>query len=153
MPGRMARRSFARPLAVLATLVVAAPLAACTSKAPDELDDTAQIKQGQQLFARNCAMCHTMEAAGAEGSSTEIHDRERVDGPNFDVRKESKEAVLYAIRNGGFSGAIMPENIVVGEEAEAVAAFLEKYAGRGGGERESNTGQDGQLSGSAGGNG
>jgi hypothetical protein len=40
--------------------------------------------------------------------------------------------VLYAIRNGGFSGAIMPENIVVGRDADDVAAFLAKYAGGGG---------------------
>ena len=37
--------------------------------------------------------------------------------------------MLYAIRNGGFSGAIMPENIVVGQDAEEVAEFLAKYAG------------------------
>ena len=37
--------------------------------------------------------------------------------------------MLYAIRNGGFSGAIMPENIVVGEDAQAVAEFLAKYSG------------------------
>jgi mono/diheme cytochrome c family protein len=39
------------------------------------------------------------------------------------------DSVLYAIRNGGFSGAIMPENIVVGKDADDVAAFLAKYAG------------------------
>jgi hypothetical protein len=33
------------------------------------------------------------------------------------------------IQNGGFSGAIMPQNIIVGEEAEAVARFVAKYAG------------------------
>ena len=37
--------------------------------------------------------------------------------------------MLYAIRNGGFSGAIMPENLVVGSNADAVAAFLAKYSG------------------------
>ena len=37
--------------------------------------------------------------------------------------------MLYAIRNGGFSGAIMPENIVVGAAANDVAAFVSKYAG------------------------
>ena len=36
-------------------------------------------------------------------------------GPNLDYRRETKDQVLYAIRNGGFSGAIMPQNIVVGE--------------------------------------
>jgi hypothetical protein len=38
--------------------------------------------------------------------------------------------VLYAIQNGGFSGAIMPQNIVVGKEAEDVARFVATYAGR-----------------------
>jgi seryl-tRNA synthetase len=37
--------------------------------------------------------------------------------------------VLYAIRNGGFSGAIMPQNIVTGAQAQEVAAFVAKYAG------------------------
>jgi hypothetical protein len=37
--------------------------------------------------------------------------------------------VLYAIRNGGFSGAIMPQNVVVGADAQAVAHFLARYSG------------------------
>ena len=37
--------------------------------------------------------------------------------------------MLYAIRNGGFSGQIMPQNIVVGSDAVAIAQFLAKYAG------------------------
>ena len=53
----------------------------------------------------------------------------KTNGPNFNIRKENDEQVLYAIRNGGFSGAIMPENIVVGEDAQAIAAFLAKYSG------------------------
>ena len=57
-------------------------------------------------------------------------DTEHTDGPNFNVRREEVDGVLYAIRNGGFSGAIMPENIVTGEEAQHVAEFLAKYAGR-----------------------
>ena len=37
--------------------------------------------------------------------------------------------MLFAIRNGGFSGAIMPANIVVGQNAQDVAEFVAKYAG------------------------
>jgi hypothetical protein len=40
--------------------------------------------------------------------------------------------VLFAIRNGGFSGAIMPANIVVGDDAHKVAEFVEAYAGKSG---------------------
>jgi mono/diheme cytochrome c family protein len=82
--------------------------------------------RGATLFAERCAGCHTLEAAGTEGSNPE----ERVAGPNFDNRRETKNQVLYAIRNGGFSGAIMPQNIVVGEDAEAVAEFVAEYAGK-----------------------
>ena len=38
--------------------------------------------------------------------------------------------VLYAIVNGGFSGAYMPQNVVVGEQAREVANFVARYAGR-----------------------
>jgi hypothetical protein len=37
--------------------------------------------------------------------------------------------VLFAIRNGGFSGSIMPANVVVGSDAQKVAEFVSKYAG------------------------
>jgi len=74
---------------------------------------------------------HSLDVVGAEGGATSINDRERVDGPNFNVRKEQREQVLYAIRNGGYSGAIMPENIVVGKAADDIAAFLATYSGRG----------------------
>ena len=46
------------------------------------------------------------------------------------MRQVQREDALYAIRNGGFSGAIMPANIVVGEDAEKLADFLDKYSGR-----------------------
>ena len=64
------------------------------------------------------------------GSATLIKNRVNTNGPNFNIRKENVEQVLYAIRNGGFSGAIMPENILVGEDAKAVASFLAQYSGR-----------------------
>jgi hypothetical protein len=58
-----------------------------------------------------------------------VTDKENVDGPNFDTRIETVPDIVYAIENGGFSGAIMPENIVTGAEKQQVAAFLAKYAG------------------------
>ena len=91
-----------------------------------------QLHRGAVLFMERCSGCHTFDAANSEGSKPEkqVSGGERTNGPNFNVRRENREDVLYAIRNGGFSGAIMPANIVVGEDAEAVAAFVERYAGR-----------------------
>ena len=90
------------------------------------------MRRGAQLFAERCSGCHTLEAAAALGSkpARKVTGGERTNGPNFNVRPESREDVLYAIRNGGFSGAIMPANIVVGRDAEHVADFLARYAGR-----------------------
>ncbi len=81
---------------------------------------------GAELFSQRCSGCHTLTPAGAQGSA----DRElRVQGPNLDQRAVDYEDALFAIRNGGFSGAIMPQNIVVGDEAESVAKFVAEYSG------------------------
>jgi mono/diheme cytochrome c family protein len=114
-------------LAVLA-LVAVGSLSACGSRSIS-VSKNDPTYRGAQLFAERCSGCHTLDKVGAEGSATKVRDRERVDGPNFNVRKEQVDQVLYAIRNGGFSGAIMPENIVVGKDAQAVAQFLAKYSG------------------------
>ena len=82
--------------------------------------------QGAELFATHCSGCHTLEAAGTQGTGNR---GERTQGPDLNQRKESYEDALFAIQNGGFTGAIMPQNIVVGEEAEQVAAFVAEYAG------------------------
>jgi mono/diheme cytochrome c family protein len=79
------------------------------------------------MFSERCAGCHTLTPAGTEGSANRS---ERVQGPNLDQRQETMADVIYAIRNGGFSGAIMPQNIVVGADAQKVAAFVAKYAGQ-----------------------
>ena len=105
-------------------------LAACSSQdVSTSSSDSAAVKRGAVVFAERCGGCHTFSKAGTQGGAYKIKDRERVDGPSFDARKETVDQALYAIRNGGFSGAIMPENIVTGPEAQAVAQFLAKYSG------------------------
>jgi mono/diheme cytochrome c family protein len=81
---------------------------------------------GAVLFSQRCAGCHTLTPAGTQGSANR---NVRVQGPNLDQRKEKMKDVLFAIRNGGFSGAIMPANVVTGHEATEVAQFVSKYAG------------------------
>jgi mono/diheme cytochrome c family protein len=83
--------------------------------------------EGAQIFSERCSGCHTLTPAGTQGSANRS---ERVQGPNLDQRRETMADVIYAIRNGGFSGAIMPQNIVVGADAQKVAAFVSKYAGQ-----------------------
>jgi mono/diheme cytochrome c family protein len=121
-----------RPVtAALAVTSLAFGLGACGSQDNSVLSSNAspQVKNGSQLFVDKCSGCHTLDKVGAEGSSFKVRDKERVDGPNFNVRKECADNVLYAIRNGGYSGAIMPENLVVGKQADDIATFLQQYSG------------------------
>jgi mono/diheme cytochrome c family protein len=119
-----------KALATAASLLACALIAgACGSQGVKVAKDS-PYRKGAVLFRDHCSGCHTLSVVGAQGSATSISNRVKTSGPNFNIRKEQVEQVLYAIRNGGFSGAIMPENIVVGSNARAVAEFLAAYSGK-----------------------
>jgi mono/diheme cytochrome c family protein len=115
-----------RPVLIIGMVVAAAlGLAAC-GFGEEKVSVAEKDQDGAVLFATHCSGCHTLSAAGTQGSGNR---GERTQGPNLNQRVESYDDALYAIQNGGFSGAIMPQNIVVGDEAKAVAKFVAKYAG------------------------
>jgi hypothetical protein len=97
-----------------------------------EIEVAEQHQGGAELFNERCSGCHSLEVANSYGSKPEgqLEGGERTNGPDFNARKVSEDDVLFAIRNGGFSGAIMPANIVVGGDADEVAAFLAEYSGK-----------------------
>jgi mono/diheme cytochrome c family protein len=116
---------------VIVCLLAAAVVAGCGGEI--EVPESDQVAhQGAVLFNERCSGCHTFDAANAHGSKPEgqLQPGERTNGPNFNTRKVSRDDALFAIRNGGFSGAIMPANVVTGKEAEEVADFLSKYSGK-----------------------
>ena len=106
-------------------------LAGCGGRIEVSKHNTA-LHHGAVLFNERCSGCHSLSAADARGSKPvgQTKPGERTDGPNFNVRKENVPDVLFAIRNGGFSGSIMPANVVVGRDAQDVAMFVARYAGR-----------------------
>jgi mono/diheme cytochrome c family protein len=114
-----------RPLLIIGMVAAALGLSAC-GFGEEGISVSDENREGAVLFADHCAGCHTLSAAGAQGSGNR---GERTQGPNLDQRVETYDDALFAIQNGGFSGAIMPQNIVVGEEAKEVAKFVAKYAG------------------------
>ena len=115
-----------RPLLITAAVAAAIGLSACGSEGISVPKDSTAYR-GAVLFSQRCAGCHTLTAAGTQGSANR---NVRVEGPNLDQRKETTQDVLFAIRNGGFSGGIMPANIVTGREANQVAGFVSRYAGQ-----------------------
>jgi mono/diheme cytochrome c family protein len=122
-----------RPIALLCAF--AAVLAAGCGGEIEVPEDEPEAHEGAVLFYERCSGCHSLDAANAYGSKPPdaLQGGERTNGPNFNVRKVSRDDALYAIRNGGFSGSIMPANIVVGEQADLVADFLARYSGGGDG--------------------
>jgi mono/diheme cytochrome c family protein len=122
-------RLMRRPLLLLALPVVAAASVACGS-------DQVQVAKSSpdyaaaQIFHQRCGGCHSLNIAGTQGSAENPNKRELKDGPNFDQRKEQYSGILYAIRNGGFSSGPMPQDIVVGKQAEQVARFIARYSGK-----------------------
>ncbi|HVS28158.1 MAG TPA: cytochrome c [Solirubrobacteraceae bacterium] len=117
-------RSLRLPAAALAAAI---GVSACGSGISVSRSDPNH--RGAMIFQQRCGGCHTLGAAGTNGSGVNPRDKLPTNGPNFGKRRETVQGVLYALRNGGFSGAIMPQNLVTGSDARAVAQFVASYAG------------------------
>jgi mono/diheme cytochrome c family protein len=125
-----AMRRWPKLLVVPAVLAAALSISACGTQKISVPKTNKQLYHGAVIFSERCAGCHTLYAAGTHGSAPNIRTAQAISGPNFDVRCERPiDRVLYAIENGGFSGAYMPQNIVVGQDAIDVAKFVATYAG------------------------
>ena len=124
---RMGGRAKIVGVAVAAT-AAAGGMSACGSQGI-QIAQSSPYHHAAVLFREHCSGCHSLAVAGAFGSGFAVRRKLRTNGPNFNVRCENASQVLYALRNGGFSGAIMPQNILLGPDAQAVAQFLERYAG------------------------
>lgn len=120
-----------RTFVLIAVALAAVVVSGCGSQGIEVPESDIKAHNGAIVFAQRCGGCHTIAAAGTTGSKPtyEVNSKDRTNGPNFDQRKETYASAITAIRQGGFSGAIMPGNIVTGQDAENVAIFLDKYSG------------------------
>ncbi len=122
--GRTARYAATLVAAAVVTFVVAACGTQHVGVPKNDANYTADTAAAK-LFNQRCGGCHTLSYAGTHGSGQNPRTYEAINGPNFNVRCEQPAIrVLYAIVNGGFSGAYMPQNVVVGEQAREVANFV-----------------------------
>ena len=72
-----------------------------------------------QIAQPPCALCHTLKAAGAEGTI----------GPSLDELGLDQEKVLQAVRNG--VGVMPPfKDKLTPEQIEAVSRFVAESAGK-----------------------
>jgi mono/diheme cytochrome c family protein len=89
-------------------------------------------KRGRELFGQNCGVCHTLAGANAVGKV----------GPNLDSLKPPESLVLNTIANGCVQNpppnspetclgqGTMPSQLVQGKDAQDVAQFVAKVAGK-----------------------
>ena len=89
--------------------------------APSGVELNDDQKTGRDLFARNCAQCHTLKGANAVATV----------GPSLDALRPPKNLVIDAIEKGRARGqGQMPAELVEGREARQVADFVAAVAGR-----------------------
>jgi mono/diheme cytochrome c family protein len=86
-----------------------------TPRPPEEEQPLSPAEEhGRELFIENCGSCHTLDAAGTDGDI----------GPNLGDIPLDQDDVLSAIENGGTGSGNMPQNLVSGQDANDVAAFV-----------------------------
>ena len=116
--------------AVCLAALSAAAFSACGTQKVEVASNQPAMKRGAMLFQARCSGCHSLSAAASNGSAANVRKALKYNGPNFNQRKETYERAIYAISNGGFSGAVMPQNIFTGDDAKLVAQFVAKYSGK-----------------------
>ena len=82
---------------------------------------TEQEKTGREVFGERCRNCHTLQAAAAYAKV----------GPNLDELRPPASLVKDAIENGRSRGnGQMAADLVIGDDVDAVAAFVAKAVGQ-----------------------
>jgi len=129
----MSRKAQPRNLKLL--LAAGVTVAALAGLTGCDLQENADLDNGQQAFTQKCGSCHTLTAAGTSGAV----------GPNLDLafQQARKTGMDQDTFEGVVQGQIenprpanpqdtavyMPPNLVEGQEAEDVAAYVASVAG------------------------
>jgi mono/diheme cytochrome c family protein len=113
----LARNTVKPLLAALAAAALALPLAACGRDEPD-------LTTGKALFTQKCGSCHQLARAGTQGQT----------GPNLDAAfrasldegftRDTVEGIVHRQILHPRRGSVMPANLVTGEDAKDVAAYV-----------------------------
>lgn len=119
-------------LAIYLGIGIAVPAVVIASRGTRQGDDSVlaqkslsdapkDVRRGRTLFMQTCAACHNLDAVNARG----------VTGPDLDkIGTITPARVLSAIKIGGTGQNRMPSNLLQGQNAKAVAAFVSDVAGK-----------------------
>lgn len=124
--------TFAHLKPVLGLAVAVAVLAGLTGC---DLQEDADVEQGEQLFTQKCGSCHSLTAAGTNadvGPSLDLaFQQARASGMDQDTIEGVVESQIANPRPASPEevSVYMPADLVTGEDAEAVAAYVASVAG------------------------
>ena len=111
---------------VLAVSAAVLALAACGR------EETPDLVNGKGLFIEKCSACHALARAGTKGTQgpdlDEAFARARHDGMNA----ETVEGVVLRQIENPRRNSSMPEDLVTGDDARDVAAYVAMVAGQAG---------------------
>ena len=97
------------------------------------MEETADPARGKTLFVENCGGCHTLREAGTQGSNPVQNPSS---GPNLDeafsaprMEDFSESTIRETVRQQiDFPVPPMPEDLLEGEDADAVALYVSLVA-------------------------
>jgi cbb3-type cytochrome c oxidase subunit III len=116
----------ALPLLALAAVV----LAGCGTGGKAVSASHTDQGNGQKLFQSKCAGCHVLAAAGAQGTTgPSLDDAFRASRKQGFKQSTIQNVVLDQIR---LASSPMPKELVTGQDAQDVAAYVAAVAGQGG---------------------
>ena len=109
-------------LALLFVAAVAALSACGREEAPD-------LVNGKERFIGDCSSCHALARAGGGGTQGPDLDLAFVQARSDGMNEETIEGVVLAQIDSPRRNSIMPEDLVTGDDARDVAAYVAEAAG------------------------
>ena len=123
-----------RASAAAALAVVSLAATGCGSGVGTVAAGNADKAHGKQLFQDNCASCHTLAEAKAQGKiGPDLDASFRPDRKQGFEESTIRQVVADQIRfpgNYGTEGPTMPKNLVKGSDVDDVAAYVAYVAGQ-----------------------
>jgi cbb3-type cytochrome c oxidase subunit III len=124
-----------RAAAAAAALALLAAFAAAGCGSVAATQEAGSVANGKPLFVENCGQCHVLADAGTKGtigpSLDEALDDVRAQG--FDestIRAVVRGQIAYPVTETSTGATGMPANLVTGQDAADVAAYVASVAGK-----------------------
>ncbi len=123
-----------RLVGLCAVLVAALAASGCGTVG---LSDGGTASSGKPIFTEKCGSCHTLDDAGTKGqigpNLDDAFRQARRDGlGDTTIQTVVRGQIAYPVQNPSTGAPGMPQDIVTGQDAENVAAYVASVAGKSG---------------------